>query len=337
MNKTSHAFEIIQKALQRNKRLTVRGMCKIVGVSRSGYYAWCKAADKRKEREEQDRRDFSLILEAYLKQGYSKGAESIKMILEHQNPSIRMNLKKIRRLMRKYGLICPIRKKNPSRQLAKAIRTNNTAPNILRREFEFYGPRVVLLTDITYLSYAGKFAYLSTIIDAYTKQILAHVLSPNLEVDFVLKTVEQLIEKHGDTLHPETILHSDQGCHYTSVRYIHLLNEKKLRRSMSRKGNCWDNAPQESFFGHMKDHIRDKLKQAKTFEDVQQIVDNYIRYYNNERYQWKLAKLSPNEFYEFVTTGVYPLKTPHPPTLPAIQKKPEELGKKARMEKHPSL
>lgn len=336
MNQTSHAFEIIWNALSKNERLTVRGMCETAGVSRSGYYAWCKAADKRKEKEEQDRRDFLLILEAYLKHGYPKGAESIKMILEHQTPSIKMNLKKIRRLMRKYHLESNIRKPNPSRQVIRAIKTNNTAPNILQREFELYGPRIILLTDITYLPYAGKFAYLSTIIDAYTKQILAHKLSQTLEVDFVLKTVEQLMENHGDTLHPETILHSDQGCHYTSVRYIHLLNEKKLKRSMSRKGNCWDNAPQESFFGHMKDHIRDKLKHAKTFEDVRQIVDDYIRYYNNERYQWKLAKLSPNEFYEFVTTGLYPLKTPHPPALPAIPKKPEELGKTTKAENHSS-
>ena len=86
----------------------------------------------------------------------------------------------------------------------------------------------------------------------------------------------------------------------------------------------------------MKDHIRDKLKQAKTFEDVRQIVDDYIRYYNNERYQWKLAKLSPNEFYEFVTTGVYPLKTHHPPALSAIPKKPEELGKTTKVENRSS-
>ncbi len=325
MNQTSYAFEIIQKALQRNKNLTISRMCEISGVSRSGYYAWIKAADKRQKKEEQDRQDFLLILEAYMEHGYPKGAESIKMILEHRG--VHMNIKKIRRLMRKYNLVCTVRRPNPRRQIARVLRTNNTAPNILQREFESYGPRMILLTDITYLPYAGQFAYLSTIIDAYTKQILAYTVSPNMEIEFVLETVEQLIKNHGNTLHPETILHSDQGCHYTSLRYIQFLNKEKLRRSMSRKGNCWDNAPQESFFGHMKDSIKDKLKQAKTFQDVRQIVDEYISYYNNERYQWKLAKLSPNEFYKYVTTGVYPLKAVQAPSLPVISKKPEELGK----------
>lgn len=75
---------------------------------------------------------------------------------------------------------------------------------------------------------------------------------------------------------------------------------------MSRKGNCWDNAPQESFFGHMKDEIN--LFGCKTFDDVKVIIDDWIDYYNNERYQWNLAKLSPVEYYKYVTTGEYPLK-----------------------------
>ena len=74
---------------------------------------------------------------------------------------------------------------------------------------------------------------------------------------------------------------------------------------MSRKANCWDNAPQESFHGHMKDEI--DLTTCETFDDVKKIIDDYIDYYNNDRYQWDLAKLSPNEYYEYVTTQKYPL------------------------------
>lgn len=242
------------------------------------------------------------------------------------DPPVIMNLKKIRRLMRKYNLICPIRKENPYRRMAKALKTSNVAANLLQREFECYGPRMVLLTDITYLPYNGTFAYLSTILDAFTKQILSYVISKSLEVDFVLETVNILIQDHGISLHQKTILHSDQGCHYTSYRFIEILHNKKLRQSMSRRGNCWDNAPQESFFGHMKDHIKDKLKGATTFEQVKDIVDDYIDYYNNERYQWDLAKLSPNEYYQFCVTGEYPILLPNPPNLPVIWKEPEKLG-----------
>ena len=76
---------------------------------------------------------------------------------------------------------------------------------------------------------------------------------------------------------------------------------------MSRKGNCWDNAPQESFFGHMKDDLKAEIKSCETFEEVKAIVDDWIDYYNNDRYQWDLLKLSPKEYYEYLQTGNYPL------------------------------
>lgn len=251
------------------------------------------------------------------------------MGLLHLNPPVVMNIKKIRRLMKKYNLFCPIRKANPYRRMAKAIKTNNYADNLLQREFECYGPRYVLLTDITYIPYNGMFAYLSTILDAYTKQILAYVLSSSLEVDFVKETVEILLRDHGVSLHKETLIHSDQGSHYTSTTFIRIIEDAELRRSMSRRGNCWDNAPQESFYGHMKDHIGGMVKQCTEFQEVKTIVDDYMDYYNNEEYVWELCMLSPNEYYDFVTTGVYPLAIENPPQVPEIQKSPEELGKKA--------
>lgn len=329
MNESSCIFEVIDKTVRDgNNRLSVKELCKIAGVSRSGYYAWLKAIPVREAAEEQDRRDFEMILEAYKVRGYKKGAQSIYMYLLHMNPPVIMNLKKIRRLMKKYGLVCPIRKANAYRRMAKALRTSNVADNLLQREFECYGPRMVLLTDITYLPYNGTFAYLSTILDAFTKQMLAYVISESLEVDFVLETVNILIKNHGVSLNQETILHSDQGCHYTSYRFLEILHDKRLRQSMSRKGNCWDNAPQESFFGHMKDSIKNKLKEATEFIQVKAIVDDYIDYYNNDRYQWHLAKLSPNEFYQFCVTGEYPLAVTNPPSVPIAEKRPEELGKK---------
>ena len=286
--------------------LNISMLCEIAGVSRSGYYRWVNAAKHREEQELKDRADFEIILKAYKHRGYPKGARGIYMTLLHQEEPIVMNVKKIRRLMKKYRLECPIRKANPYRRMAKALKTNNVAKNLVNREFRIHGQRVILLTDITYIPYNGMFCYLSTILDAYTKQILAYVLSDSLEVDFVLETVNQLIEKHKISLTTKTIIHSDQGCHYTSCSFIQLLKDKKLRQSMSRKGNCWDNAPQESFFGHMKDEI--DLSNCKTFEEVKNIIDDWMDYYNNERYQWDLAKLSPNEYYEYITTGVYPLK-----------------------------
>ena len=79
---------------------------------------------------------------------------------------------------------------------------------------------------------------------------------------------------------------------------------------MSRKGNCWDNAPQESFFGHMKDEIGDKIKKTRNYKEVKEIIEDWMDYYNNYRYQWELVKLAPNEYYNYCITGIYPLKEP---------------------------
>lgn len=325
MNDASTVFSIIQQTLSdSHNELSVSMMCEAAGVSRSGYYAWLQAAPARAAREERDHADFELILAAYKHRGYSKGARGIYMCLIHQTPPVVMNLKKIRRLMKKYGLRCPIRKANPYRRMAKAMKTNNYAPNLLDREFECYGPRLVLLTDITYIPWCGAFLYLSVIMDAYTKQVLAYVLSPSLEVDFVLETVNILIQEHGVSLYAETLIHSDQGCHYTSLKFIDLIKRNDIRRSMSRRGNCWDNAPQESFFGHMKDCV--DLTGCPSFEEIKARIDDYMSYYNNERYQWDLAKLSPNEYYDFVTTGVYPLDIPNKPSPPTFAKTPDQLG-----------
>ncbi|XWX61568.1 IS3 family transposase [Desulfitobacterium sp. AusDCA] len=191
--------------------------------------------------------------------------------------------------------------------MAKAMKTSNISENLVNREFKKHGPGIILLTDITYLFYNhGNKAYLSVIKDACTKQVLAYVPSESLAVDFVLETVIMLIANHGVSLNSETILHSDQGCHYTSLSFRQLLKDKELRQSMSRRGNCWDNAPQESFFGHMKDEIH--LEKCNSFTDLKLEIDDYMDYYNNDRYQWALAKLSPNQYASYLKTGEYPIK-----------------------------
>ena len=317
LDSPSAKYEIIHNFLsQEDNVLLVSDLCDIAGVSRSGYYRWISTCDARIAREQKDRADFELILIAYNHRGYKKGARSIQMFLLHMTPPTNMNIKKIRRLMQKYNLFCPIRKANPYKRMAKALRTNNVADNLLKRNFKEFGPRMVLLTDITYLPFNGTFCYMSTIIDAYTKQLLSYVLSESLEVDFVLETVNILIRDHGISLQADTLINSDQGCHYTSYKFIQLIKDSNLRQSMSRRGNCWDNAPQESFFGHMKDEI--DISQCETFDEVKSIVDDWTDYYNKDRYQWLLAKLSPNEYYQFIISGKYPLNISNIPEVPAF-------------------
>lgn len=299
---------IYEMATREDAALSVKELCELAGVSRSCYYYWLKHGERRLEREREDREAFKQIMEAYNYRGYTKGARSIYMRLIHKEPPVIINIKKIRRLMKKYKLFCPIRKRSPYRKRMKEGIENATVPNILMREFRQHGIRKVLLTDITYISCRNKFYYLATIMDAYTKQILAYTLSETMEEDFVLETVKKMMEGHGIEMSSSTMIHSDQGAHYRSCRFRELIENVNLRRSMSRKGNCWDNAPQESFFGHMKDEV--DLVLCESFDEVKEAIDDWMDYYNNERYQWELEKLSPNEYYEYRKTGEYPLNLP---------------------------
>lgn len=306
----SAKYDIIREMTRRdNNLLNITWLCNAAGVSRSGYYHYLATEELRQWREGQDRKDFLLILEAYQFRGYNKGARGIYMRLLHVKPPIHMNIKKIRRLMKKFSLLCPIRKANPYRRAAKAITAAQVAPNLLNREFETHGPRMVLLTDITYII-NGKAprCYMCTIIDACTKELLAWTLSTSLENDFVLEAVNLLLGNHGVSLTADTLIHSDQGSHYKSVKFVQLVKDSELRQSMSRKANCWDNAPQESFYGHMKDEI--DLSWCSKFDEVKRIIADWVDYYNNDRYQWDLARLSPKEYYKHLITGEYPLTIP---------------------------
>ncbi len=274
-------------------------------MSRSGYYGAIRRNGAAFDREAQDRTDFELIRAAYRFRGYDKGVMGIHMRLLREG--VRMNHKKIRRLMRKYGLYCPIRKPNPYRRMAKAMRTNAVADNSLERKFREHGPRKVFLTDITYIPFEKKFCYLSVIKDAYTKQVLSYVLSMSLEVEFVLETVRKLFRDHDIPADARAMIHSDQGCHYTSVPFRELIGGYGLAQSMSRRGNCWDNAPQESFFGHMKEELRGRMESWDSFEKIRADIDDWMDYYNNDRCQWELAKLTPREYYVYRMTNVYPL------------------------------
>ncbi len=310
-------YEIIAETIKRDDNvLNLSYLCEIAGVSRSGFYYWLNNKDTRLASDKADQEDFSIILEAFKHRGYSKGARGIHMYLLHQNPPIQMNPKKIRRLMQKFHLHCPIRRANPYRMLAKRLQENRIAPNILNRQFKAYGPRTILLTDITFIpryshhSAAQNYSYVCVIMDAFTKEVLSCVCSISCETEFVLDAIKQLIDKHGSELKTDVLIHSDQGCQYTSTKFVTLLKDYNLRQSMSRRGNCWDNAPQESLFGHMKDEIH--ISGTDGNNKIELKVLDWIDYYNNERYQWGLAKLSPTEYYRYVTTGKYPLSVNSP-------------------------
>lgn len=274
-------------------------MCDIAEVSRSGFYNYLKNKDISSDKELQDEEDFKLILEAYNYKTWKKGAKQIKMRIERSHGVV-MNLKKIRRLMKKYGLVCPIRRTDPVKAMIRANHSNKIYSNVLDRNFSQGVAKKVLLTDITYLTYGyGRRAYLSVIKDSTTKMILGWQVSESLKMDFVIETVEHLLREYKKELDINVMIHSDQGCHYTSYSYQELLKENDINQSMSRRGNCWDNAPQESFFAILKTEMN--LKDYKTLELVSLGITEYINYYNYDRPQWDMHKMTPYEYDEYLS------------------------------------
>lgn len=293
--KAAIIFKLIQEIISKyNFKNMVSHLCKVAEVSRSGYYRYIESSKNRDVREQRDLQLKEAILKAFNHRGYKKGSRSIKMVLENEFNLI-VNRKCIQRIMRKYNIKCPIRKANPYRRMMKATKEHTVVPNLLNRNFKQEVVGKVLLTDITYLPYgASCMGYLSTIKDASTNEILSYNLSNRLTLEIATKTIDKLIIQHENLLHKDAFIHSDQGVHYTSPKFQKLLKEYNLGQSMSRRGNCWDNAPQESFFGHMKDEI--DSKGCSTFEELQLLIDDYMEYYNNFRYQWGLKKLTPIQY-----------------------------------------
>jgi putative transposase len=298
----SERYEIIYHTLRAQgvKRMT-RYLCGLASVSASGYYRWLGSEQERQHRAAEDERDLLLIKQHFDALQGKAGALVIKMRLEHLSGVI-MNHKKIRRLMRKFNLVAGIRQANPYRKIAKATQEHQTCPNLLKRHFDHGEPEKVFLTDITYLRYGnGQWAYLSCIKDGATRQILADCVAGTLELPLVAQTIHRLLERLDGNLHPEAIFHSDQGMHYTHPTTRFQIQQAGFQQSMSRKGNCWDNASMESFFGHMKDEV--DFRDCQTLAEVKARVAEYIAYYNSERYQWTLKKMTPDEFRSHLLAG----------------------------------
>lgn len=237
----------------------VTDFCAFLNVSRSGYYSYLQSQDVQATREKKDVEARDLILKAFTRRCYKKGSRSIKMTLEHDFHLV-MSRKKIQRIMRKYGIECPHRKPNP-------------------------------LTDIGYIPYGdNQMAYLSTIKDASMNEILAYHVSNRITLDIATKTIEKLVRHPRVPLHPEAFIHFDQGVHYTSPKFQALLK----KQSMSRRGNCWDNALQESFFDHFKGEV--DFSTAQSLEQVRTKINHYTVYYNNYRYQWNLKRMAPVQY-----------------------------------------
>jgi len=236
--------------------------------------------------------DYLVIKEVFNGSKGKYGWRPIKMAL----PT--MNHKKIQRIMRKYDLIARVRKKNPYKAIMKKRLEHRIFPNKLQREFNQIVPYRVFCTDVTYLPFDSRFVYVSVIKDIATGEVIAWNMSLYLEMALVTDTIKNMrLDSYGDIM-----IHSDQGFHYTHPGYIQLVKELKMIQSMSAKGSCIDNAPIESFFGHMKDEL--DYKSCKSFEELRSKIAEYMQYYNHERKQWTRKKMTPVEYRKYLLASL---------------------------------
>ena len=253
-------------------------------MSRGGYYKWLTYAGE----PDKDYSEYLKIKDIFDKSKGKYGWRSIKMRLEA------MNHKKIQRIMKKYDLVTRVRKRNPCKAIMKKRLEHRIFPNKLQREFKQVVPFKVFCTDITYIPFNNGFIYLSVIKDIASGEVVAWNCSLYLDMVLVTKTIKNLKME----LCENALIHSDQGFHYTNPDYIEIVKELKLIQSMSGKGSCIDNAPIESFFGHMKDEL--DYKSCKSFEELRLRIDEYMRYYNQERKQWARKRMTPVEYRNYL-------------------------------------
>lgn len=256
-------------------------MCRFFGVSRAAYYAWSKKLGKT----DPDQERMSQVQAVYEAAHRSYGYRRITIQLQRKL-GISINHKAVLRLMNKLGIRSCARKPKMYKKLEE-IGTYHRYPNTLQRDFVATRPNQKWVTDVTYIRTQQGWAYLSTIKDLFDGFIVAHAFEPNNSIALVLQTLKKAKEKEEVT--DGLILHSDQGTQYTSHAYHVLTAEYNITPSMSRRGNCWDNAPMENFFGHLKEEFLRHFKKP-TFKEADQLIREYIYFYNYERIQLKTRR-----------------------------------------------
>jgi len=254
-------------------------LCEVAGVSRSSFYKYkSKPINKNTEID-------NVIIDIYNKSNKRAGYRTIKFILKNKY-KLTVNHKKIQRIMKENNIQSIIRKKFNKPKEPAIIKEN-----LLNRDFKASQPGKKFVTDITYIPTQRKMVYLCTIIDLFNNEPVAWNVSDTQDKNLSIDVIKKLSKKFDLK---DSIIHSDQGVHYTSKAYIDLLKELRAKQSMSRRGNCWDNACIENFFRHLKAEMP-FFSSPQTLEEVKQFISKYINYYNTKRIQNKYG-MSPVEY-----------------------------------------
>jgi len=255
-------------------------MCQFFGVSRSGYYDFVR----RLGRPEPDAELGELLQQqqAHVRQTYGYR----RMWLWLKSQGIHKNPKTVLRVMKKYDALAEIRRRRKWVQIGQQI---HKYKNLLDRDFHTDRPNAKWVTDISYIHTGQGVLYLSMIRDLYDNSIVAYKTATQQTVNLVLDTIRLAMRKEKKRVAAELQLHSDQGFQYTSQGYFNLTQEYGITPSMSRRGNCYDNAMAENFFSILKTECIYRQK-ISTFQQARDLIDDFIYFYNHERIQLKTGE-----------------------------------------------
>ena len=263
-------------------------MCLWLGVSRAGYYKWRQRQPGPREQRRLLVEQALLIAFEQFKQRY--GAP--RLAVELQESGVPCSVNHIAQLMAENDLKAKNGKNYKYFPNVQAI--NHVSDNLLARKFTASRPNEKWVSDITYIKLERGFVYLAVIMDLFSRKIIGWSLDTTMTNELIMDAF--LMAAANRQVEPGLILHSDRGVQYRSGEYQHLLNQKKIRPSMSRKGNCWDNAAMESFFARLKvESIHGETIKGKA--DAYSLVFEYIEmFYNSVRRHSTNGYLSPNRY-----------------------------------------
>ena len=261
-------------------------LCRHLGVSRSGYYAWAQRPESQRDKSD---RALSVEVAAVHQESRSRYG-SPRVHAELRSRGRRVSRKRVARLMRQQGL-----RARPRRRFVRttdSAHSHPVAPNALDRKFEPTQPNCVWAGDITYVWTAEGWLYLAVLLDLFSRKVVGWAMSEKIDRELVLSALDMaLLGRPAPALH-----HSDRGSQYASEDYRHLLEQRGITCSMSRKGNCWDNAVVESFFSSLKQELV-YLTTFKTHQEAKPALFEYIEvFYNRKRRHSSLGYLSPVEY-----------------------------------------
>ncbi|ATO48022.1 transposase [Brevibacillus laterosporus DSM 25] len=278
-------FELIKEL---SKKYSITLLCKITKVSRSGFYKWLSREKHPTSKQLVNEKLREMIMECHQEVKGIYGYPRIKVWL-FRRYGLKVNHKRVYRIMKELGIQALIRKK---RKFFGRKEKVVISENKLNRNFCASRPNEKWATDITYILFNGRRLYLSVIYDMYNNEVVAYKTSKRNDLRLVMDTVKLAIKKRDVS---GVLLHSDQGYQYTSKQYNQFLQQYKIVASMSRKGNCLDNACIEGFFGHLKTECL-YLHSFQTDKEVEEALHGYINFYNQQRFQSRLKNLSPIEY-----------------------------------------